>query len=144
VVALEGTAIAETPTTTAENRPRIVKAFAAWGEPHFIAALDPRRDEAKLRAAFADVARPVVVNSAILDELLHTVRDPLPGLARLLATRFATEVKPAIAAVPAERPIVLVADHGFIRKSRGEYAHGGNSIPERLTPLVIWRGRQAE
>jgi hypothetical protein len=52
----------------------------------------------------------------------------------VLASRLKTQVLAIRAMVPRERPLVILADHGFIRARGGITSNGGNALQELIVP----------
>jgi hypothetical protein len=133
--------VAALPSTTEVNRPRILQAVGGAGEPVFIPAIEAPENRESIAAALKTRSRAVVLNTLLVDTLLHTATDPLPTLLDLFRTRLDSLVVPVLSAVPPDRPVIVLADHGFRRTESGQYTHGGSTLQELLVPLSLWLPR---
>jgi hypothetical protein len=114
------------------------KLFQDWMPPGVSLLLGP--DETTTDGCYeallaAGIQHPFEKINAI-DELIHERFRPLEQLIPLARARLEIAIKPLLAKLDPDRPLVLFADHGFRISAAGtSYQHGGNSAPERLVPL---------
>ncbi len=78
-----------------------------------------------------------------VDERLHHSPVDVAALLAESVTALERRVLPALRTLPAEVPLVVLADHGF-RENRSwgrgaidRYAHGGPSLPESVVPVAV-------
>jgi hypothetical protein len=78
-----------------------------------------------------------------VDERLHRTPVELTGLLDEAVAGLARRVLPSLRALPAEVPLVVMADHGFRedpgwgRGREGRYVHGGLSLEECVVPVAV-------
>lgn len=89
----------------------------------------------------------VAVATAVDERLHRTSADVAALLAEALAG-LGQRILPSLARVPAEVPIVVLADHGFRenptwgRGPEGRYTHGGTSLEECVVPVLVLGPRE--
>ncbi len=77
-----------------------------------------------------------------VDTLLHQKLLPLNDLWRLASAQLMVDCRKLSAQLPADRPLLIFADHGFRISADGrKFCHGGDSALERLVPLIHLRPR---
>jgi Family of unknown function (DUF6079) len=102
---------------------------------------DGRGDAARERWR-SGPALTVVVATAV-DELLHRTPVELTALLEESGASLERRVLPTLEALPANVPLVVLADHGFRenrwwgRTSETRYAHGGLSLEESVVPVAV-------
>jgi hypothetical protein len=78
-----------------------------------------------------------------VDERLHRTPVELAALLDEAVAGLARRVLPSLRALPADVPLVVLADHGFRedpdwgRGREGRYAHGGASLEECVVPVAV-------
>ncbi|HEX9531145.1 MAG TPA: hypothetical protein VF954_08405, partial [Acidimicrobiales bacterium] len=104
-----------------------------------------RDDQAQALRTLWSEGPPVSVAVATgVDERLHRTSVDVAELLDEAAAAFSRRVLPALAAVPAAVPLVLLADHGFRQNPswghgpEGRYVHGGPSLEESIVPVVVF------
>ncbi len=84
-----------------------------------------------------------VAVAAGVDEKLHRSSIELAGLLDEAAAALERRLLPTLAALPAEVPLVVLADHGFRENASwghgpgSRYAHGGVSLEECVVPVTV-------
>ncbi len=74
----------------------------------------------------------------VLDTLLHDRFPELEDLARLATAELRVACRAVAARLDPERPLLVLADHGFrIARDGRSYVHGGGSTLERLVPVWL-------
>ena len=79
-----------------------------------------------------------------VDEALHRSSADVAGLVDEAVTGLERRVVPTLQSLPADVPLVVLADHGF-RQNRawgrggtGRYGHGGLSLEESVIPVAVF------
>jgi len=99
---------------------------------------------ADLRALWASGPPISMAVAAGVDERLHHTSVELAALIDEAVTALRRRVLPSLTSLPADVPLVLLADHGFRenphwgRGPDGRYVHGGTSLEECVVPVVVF------
>lgn len=129
------------PTTTEKNRKLLIENLAditrvlAWSME--TVSEDPSRREEVIRLA-RNVDGLLILNTTIVDTLLHERKEPLGAMLEVMKTRMNALMGPVLQAIPPEVTLVLTADHGFV-EAGGGYRHGGDSFFEKIVPFTVWK-----
>ena len=129
-----------TPSTTNVNRPVLIQQLVDitgvldW---HLeTVSEDPARQKDVVNL-FQEEKGLVVLNTTIVDTLLHERKEPLITKLEIIKTRMEALMGPILQAIPQRFTLVITADHGFIEKN-GDYTHGGDSYFEKIVPFSVW------
>jgi hypothetical protein len=128
------------PTTTETNRPLLIQQLAdAVGalEWHLESVAEDPARESSIREHLHSGRDLILLNTTIVDSLLHEQPARIDPLLTTIRERMETFLAPVFAALPPELPVVITADHGFTTKN-GDYVHGGNSCQEKIVPFALW------
>ena len=99
---------------------------------------------AEVRALWMDGPPISLAVATGVDERLHRTSVEVAALLDEAIAGLERRVIPALAAIPGEVPVVVLADHGFRenptwgRGPDGRYVHGGPSLEEGVIPVVVF------
>ncbi len=79
----------------------------------------------------------IVLNTTIVDTLLHERREPFLTMLDVIRTRMEALMGPVLRAISQRSTVVITSDHGFVEKD-SKYAHGGDSYFEKVVPFSVW------
>ena len=129
-----------TPSTTEVNRPLLIQQLADITgvlEWHLeTVSEDPAKQEDVVNL-FQEEDGLVVLNTTIVDTLLHERKEPFLAMLEVIRTRMEALMGPILQAIPGEYTLVVTADHGFVERN-SDYIHGGDSYFERVVPFSVW------
>ena len=128
-------------TTTEVNRPLLIQQLAdATGalDWHLETVSEDPRNRKNVIAQLAKEQDLLVLNTTIVDTLLHERREPLSVILDVINTRMEALMRPLLKAIPPHLNVVITADHGFVEDERG-YSHGGDSYFEKVVPFSLWK-----
>ncbi|MBW2133354.1 MAG: hypothetical protein JRG88_12630 [Deltaproteobacteria bacterium] len=129
------------PTTTEMNRPLLVEKITEitrvlnW---HLSTVSEDPREKERLRELIARNDGLVILNTTIVDSLLHERREPLGATTEVILTRMETLMGPLLKSITRDVTVVITSDHGFVEDNDG-YQHGGDTFWEKVIPFSVWR-----
>lgn len=140
-IAYYGAMEVASPTNTDVNRPLLIEKLAeitrvlSWQLE--TVSEDPRETD-RLRKLVTHNDGLVILNTTIVDTLLHERREPLTAMTEVLLTRMEALMAPLLKEIPRGTTVIITADHGFT-EDNGGYRHGGESFWEKIVPFTVWR-----
>ena len=140
-VAFFGALEVASPTTTDVNRPLLIKKMTEitrvlnW---HLATVSEDPREKERLRKLITKNDGLVILNTTIVDTLLHERREPLGAMTEVILTRMETLMGPLLKKIPERATVVITSDHGFAEDNEG-YRHGGDTFWEKIVPFSVWR-----
>ncbi|MCH8010889.1 MAG: hypothetical protein IIA61_02910 [Candidatus Marinimicrobia bacterium] len=134
------------PTTTEVNRPLLIQKLAdVTGalEWHLETVSEDPANRAKVIGHLSTGGQLTVLNTTIVDTLLHERKEPFRSMLEVVKTRMDALMGPVLRAFPPQSTVVISADHGFVEQD-GDYVHGGDSYFEKVVPFSVWHGEEAK
>jgi len=126
-------------------RPALERGFAAWeweSTEYALVSMQSTTDAWLRGLAEAGIShRFEKINT--LDRLIHESRDEFGDLCRLAAARLENALRQVARKLDTGSTLRVFADHGFRLAENGRgWVHGGNSVLERVVPVISMRPRK--
>lgn len=140
-VAFFGALEVASPTTTEVNRPLLIEKMTEitrvlnW---HLSTVSEDPREKERLLKLIARNDGLVILNTTIVDTLLHERREPLSAMTEVIRTRMEALMGPLLKSIARGVTVVITSDHGFV-EDNGGYRHGGDTFWEKIVSFSVWK-----